>query len=218
LHDTLLQSFQGVLMNFSAVSFLIPDRPTEAQEMLEKVIGQAREAIIEGRDAVAGLRSPTAISDNLAREIGALGEQLAADPTQAARSEFRIHVEGTVRDLAPLVRDHVHRIAGEALRNAFRHAEAGRIEVEIHYERRQFRLRVLDNGKGMEQEALHGDGRHGHFGLAGLHERAALVGGELAIRSKPGSGTEIELIIPGAVAYERSQTGHGSMSSGQGAG
>src|SRR5260221_2716716 len=183
LHDTLLQSFQGVLMKFSGVTYLIRDRPAEAEETLERVIAQATQAIIEGRDAVQGLRSSTVISDDLARAIGQLGEELAADQTQQNCPEFRVRVEGTARDLAPLVRDEVHRIAAEALRNAFRHAQAGRIEVEIQYDRRQFRLRVLDNGKGIDQKVLSGGGSRGHFGLAGLRERAKLVGGKLEIWS-----------------------------------
>ena len=201
LHDTLLQSFQGVLLNFSNVTYLIRDRPAAAAEALERVIGQARQAITEGRDAVAGLRGSTANSGDLPRAIGTLGEELAADQTQQNCPEFRMGVEGTVRDLSPLVRDNVQRIASEALRNAFRHAKAGRIEVEIRYERRHLRLRVQDNGKGFDQKALSGDGRSGHFGLAGLRERAKLVGGKLAIRSQLDSGTEIELIVPASVAY-----------------
>jgi signal transduction histidine kinase len=125
-------------------------------------------------------------------------------------------VEGTARELAALVQDDVHRIASEALRNAFQHAQAGRIDVEIHYDRRQLRLRVLDNGKGIDHKVLSGGGRQGHFGLPGLHERAKLAGGKLAIWSKLDSGTKIELIIPASVAYAKSPVGTNSMSSGQG--
>lgn len=216
LHDTLLQSFQGVLMNFSGVPYLIRDRPAEAEATLERVIGQARQAIIEGRDAVQGLRSSTIISNDLARAISTLGEELAAHQTQQNGPEFRVHVKGAARDLAPLVRDDVHRIASEALRNAFRHAQAGRIEVEIRYDRRHLRLRVVDNGKGIDQKALSVGGRPGHFGLAGLHERAEIVGGKLAIRSGPDAGTEIELIIPASIAYAKSHLARRSTSSGQG--
>jgi signal transduction histidine kinase len=218
LHDTLLQSFQGVLMKFSAITYVIRDRPAEAEEMLERTIGQARQAIVEGRDAVQGLRSSTASSNDLARAIGTLGEELAADrthadQTQENRPEFRMCVKGTVIDLSPLVSDDVSRIAGEALRNAFRHAGAGRIEAEILYERRQLRLRILDDGNGIEQKILGAGGRSGHFGLAGMHERARLVGGKLAIRSEPGSGTEVELIIPASVAFAKSHVGRQSKNS-----
>jgi signal transduction histidine kinase len=205
LHDTLLQSFQGVLMKFSGVSFLIRDRPAEAEKVLESVIGQAREAISEGRDAVQGLRSSTVISNDLARAIRTFGEQLATEQIEQNCPEFRMLVDGAVRDLVPLVRDDAFRIACEALRNAFRHSRASRIEVEIQYARRHLRLRVLDNGKGIDQKALGGGAREGHFGLAGLHERAKVVSGKLAIRSRVDSGTEIELTIPGSIAYARTQ-------------
>ncbi|HEV3199385.1 MAG TPA: two-component regulator propeller domain-containing protein, partial [Bryobacteraceae bacterium] len=76
-HDTLLQSFQGVLMKFSAVSSMIPERP-EVQAKLDTVLVQARQAITEGRDAVQGLRSSTVVTNDLARAIGALGEELTA--------------------------------------------------------------------------------------------------------------------------------------------
>jgi signal transduction histidine kinase len=205
-----------VLLNFSGVTYLIRDSPAEAEEALERVIGQARQAIGEGRDALQGLRSSTIISNDLARAIGALGEELAAAETQPHGPEFRVNVKGTARDLVPLVRDEVYRIAGEALRNSFRHAQAGRIETEIVYDRRQLWLRVVDNGKGIDQKVLDGGGLAGHFGLAGLHERAKLAGGKLAIRSKLDSGTEVELVIPASVAYIKSHAARRSVSSGQG--
>jgi len=125
-------------------------------------------------------------------------------------------VEGTSKDLAPLVRDDVHRIACEAVRNAFRHAHASRIEVEIHYDRRQLRLRVVDNGKGIDQSVAGEGGRPGHFGLPGMQERAKLVGGKLALLSRRDSGTEVELTIPAAVAYTKSPVTAKAMSPGKG--
>ena len=125
-------------------------------------------------------------------------------------------MEGKSRDLAPLVRDDVHRIACEAVRNAFRHAQASRIEVEIHYERRQFRLRVVDNGKGIDQLVQGEGGRPGHFGLPGMQERAKLVGGKLAVLSRRESGTEVELTIPAALAYTKSAVTAKPISLGKG--
>ena len=203
LHDTLLQSFQGVLMKFGAVALRIKD-PPEAQEQLENIVVEARQAIIEGRDAVQGLRSSTVVTNDLARALTTLGEELTAGfaAEQAGPCpEFLVRVEGTTRDLPPLVRDDVHRIGSEAVRNAFRHAQASRIEVTIHYERRQFRLRVCDNGKGIDQSVAGEGGRPGHFGLPGMQERAKLAGGKLALRSGRDSGTEVELTIPAALAY-----------------
>jgi signal transduction histidine kinase len=215
-HDTLLQSFQGVLMKFSAVTYQIPERP-DVQKNLETILEQARQAVTEGREAVQGLRSSTVVTNDLARAIGALAEDLAARHTTPNCPEFHLRVEGESRDLAPIVRDDVHRIACEAVRNAFRHAQAGRIEVEIHYERRRLRLRVLDNGKGIDQKILGGGGRPGHFGLAGMQERAKLVGGKLTVLSRLEAGTEAELTIPASLAYAKASVERRSMSSGGGA-
>src|SRR5262249_18058054 len=187
LHDTMLQSFQGALLKFHALSYIL-DRPAEAQKTLQNVIEQARQAITEGRDAVQGLRSSTVITNDLACALTQIGEELAAGQDGQNRAAFHVQVEGESRDLHPILRNEVYRIAGEAVRNAFHHAGARRIEVEIRYDRRQFRLRVRDDGKGIDPKVLGGDGRPGHFGLPGMHERAKLVGGKLAIWSELNSG------------------------------
>jgi signal transduction histidine kinase len=105
------------------------------------------------------------------------------------------------RNLHPILRDEVYRIAAEALRNAFRHAQAARIEVELRYDAKDFTLRIRDDGRGINRDVLSGDGREGHYGLHGMRERAKLVGGELAIWSEVDSGTEVELSIPASRAY-----------------
>jgi signal transduction histidine kinase/ligand-binding sensor domain-containing protein len=212
LHDTLLQSFQGVLLKFHAVTYILPDRPAEAQRTLNEAIEEARQAIAEGRDAVQGLRSSTLVTNDLARAIGTFGEGLAADQTGGISSDFRVHVEGTPRELAPILRNEVYRIAAEALRNAFRHSGAKRIEVDICYDKRQFRMNVRDNGKGIDPQVLDQGGRVEHHGLPGMHERAKLVGAKLAIWSQPDSGTEIELVVSAAVAYAKASAGRQSLS------
>jgi signal transduction histidine kinase/ligand-binding sensor domain-containing protein len=217
LHDTLLQSFQGLLMKFHGVTYMLPDRPGEAGKMLESILAQGRNAINEGRDLVQGLRSSTVVTNDLAFAISTLGEELAADQAGQNCPDFSLHVEGTSRDLAPLVRDEIHRIVSEAVRNAFRHAQARRIEVEIRYAQRQLRLRVKDDGKGIEPKILSAGGADGHYGLPGMSERAKLVGGKLALRSQLDSGTEVELTIPGAIAYAKSPGVERSMESGKGA-
>ena len=206
LHDTLLQSFQGVLLKFHAATFLLPDRPAEARSTLEGAIEQAREAIAEGRNAVQGLRSATLAATDLARAISALGEGLSAGQNGEGSPDFRVQVEGTVRDLVPLLGDEVYRITCEAVRNAFKHAHAARIEAEIRYDQSQFRLRIRDDGKGMDSQALGPAGKPGHYGVLGMQERARLIGGKLTIWSKLGSGTEVEFTIPAAVAYAESPT------------
>ena len=202
-HDTLLQSFQGALLKFHAVAFMLPD-DSEARRNLEAVIEQARQAVAEGRDAIQGLRASASASNDLAMAISTLGERLAAEHTGLSSSGLHVRVEGTPRNLAPLVRDEVYQIASEAVRNAFRHARAERIEVDILYEKRQLRLRVRDNGIGITKNVLDGAGRAGHYGLPGMRERARLAGGKLAVWSEPNSGTEIELSIPGSLAFAKS--------------
>lgn len=211
LHDTLLQSFQGLLLKFQAITYLYPERDDEARTKLESVIEQAEQAVLEGRDAVQGLRSSAVIGTDLAEAISALGKELKGDASNQQPYNFSVGEEGATRDLAPLLRDEVYRIAGEALRNAFRHANAKRIEVEIHYDRQKFRLRIRDDGKGIDPRIVDQGGLSGHYGLAGMRERAELVGGRLEIWSEIDSGTEVELTIPASIAYAKSTAGRRSM-------
>jgi signal transduction histidine kinase len=203
LHDTLLQSFHGLLFRFQAATNMLPDRPVEAKEKFESAIDQAAQAITEGRDAVQSLRGSTVVTNDLAEAISTLGEDLAAaqaHDTAPRPAVVDVAVEGTPRDLHPILRDDIYRIAGEALRNAFRHARARRIEVQVHYDDAELRLRVRDDGKGIDPAMLDGE-RKGHFGLAGIRERAELIGGHLELWSRPGLGTEVELTIPARAAY-----------------
>lgn len=201
LHDTLLQSFHGLLLRFQSVDNMLPERPAEAKRRLQSAINQAADAITQGRDAVQGLRSSILETNNLAEAIGALANELAASVAGPNVPAFRLNVGGEPQPLHPIVRDEVYRIGGEALRNAFRHAEARRIEVEIQYEDRRFNVCVRDDGKGIDTHFAHEDGRPGHFGLHGMRERAKLVGGNLTVWGAPNAGTEIELSIPAATAY-----------------
>ena len=202
LHDTLLQSFQGLLLRFQATLNLLPGHPVEARKLLEEAVEHASQAITEGRDAISGLRMSTVEKNDLAAAIETVGEEIAAAQKNAA--QFQVVVEGTSRELHPILRDEVYRLATEALRNAFRHAAAKSVEVEIRYDARHFRLRIRDDGKGIDPEVLRGEGRQGHYGLHGMRERAKLVGGKITIWTELDSGTEIELVIPSTKAYAKS--------------
>lgn len=201
LHDTLLQSFHGLLLRFRTVHSLFSTRPGEAQQILESAIDEAREALTEGRLAVQGLRSKPVDSHEFCEAMKTLGEELASNSEQESSVALSLNVEGTPRPLQPLVRDEIYRIGSEALRNAFRHAEASRIEVQLDYGKRRFELRVLDNGRGIDPRLLNVSALPGHFGLTGMRERATKIGGKLVIWSAPASGTELELSIPGRIAY-----------------
>jgi signal transduction histidine kinase/ligand-binding sensor domain-containing protein len=181
LHDTLLQSFQGLLLRFQTAYTLFDTRPAAAKEVLGSSIDQTAQAITEGREVMQGLRASTVECNDLAQAITTLGEQLSAEARSATSAELHVEVEGTPKNLHPIVRDEIYRVASEVLRNAFRHAEARQIEVEFRYDQRQLRLRVRDDGKGIDAKFLTAEGRAGHFGLHGMRERAKLMGGKLTV-------------------------------------
>ena len=201
LHDTLLQSFHGLLLQFQTVAYLLPDRPAEAREQLDGAIAHAAKAITEGRDAVQGLRASTVERNDLAMAIRNVGGELASRASAQEPPTFSVAVEGEPRDVHPIIRDEIYKIAAEALRNAFRHAKAARVEVEIRYDDEQFRLRVRDDGTGIDAKVLANQGLEGHYGLRGMPERAALIGGKLAVWSEAGAGTEVELRVPAGKAF-----------------
>ena len=200
LHDTLLQGAHGLLLRFETVSQLWAGHPMEAKEKLDSAIKQTAEFITEARDEVQGLRASTVEGNDLALAVSTLGEELEADSTNH-RPAFRVAVEGETRNLHPILRDEIYKIAAEALRNAFRHAQARQIEVEIRYDNEQFRLRVRDDGKGVDPAILSCQGTEGHFGLPGMRERATIIGGKLAVWSEVDAGTEVEVRIPASIAY-----------------
>ena len=181
-----------------------PRASGRSAKTLEIALDRADQAINEGRDAVQGLRASAVETNDLVSAVRILGEELGAADTNQNSVVFEVEVEGVPRNLHPILRDEVYRIAAEALRNAFQHAHAQRIEVEILYGERWLRLRVRDDGKGIEPKFLSADGRAKHYGLHGMRERAQLVGGKLAVWSKLDSGTEVDLSIPASTAYATS--------------
>ena len=201
LHDTLLQSFQGLLLRFQSVSNLLPMRPGDAKQRLDDAIEHTAKAITEGRDAVHHLRSTSLVMDDLASAISSVGSEFTAGAENSDSPELSIQVEGRPRNLRPLVRDEVYRIATEALRNAFKYSQARRIELEIRFDERQLRVRIRDNGKGIDACVLAEARQSGHWGLSGMQERARVLGGNLKLWSEVNSGTEVELSVPACVAY-----------------
>ena len=204
LHDTLLQSFHGVLPRLQAVYKLLPGRVPEAREILNTTIDDAAQAITEARDAVQNLRSSTVVTNDLAKAVQILGEDLAAHQTatNGNAASFAVEVEGAPQDLHPILRDEIYRITAEAVRNAFNHARARRIEVELRYSAQDVRVRVRDDGAGIEANVLGQEGRDGHFGLAGMRERAEHIRGKLEVWSEcVRRHGEVELRLPASVAY-----------------
>ena len=197
LHDNLLQTVQGLMLSLQAVSEVMP--PGAAKNKFEKTLEIGDRAIREGRSAVQDLRLASTTSD-LTQAVRALGDELAS----GGRPSFRLVVEGSMRELRPVVRDEIYSIAREALRNAFTHACARRIEAEIGFNERLLQLRIRDDGRGITHEIAE-QGSAGHYGIAGMRERARQIDSKLVILSGPETGTEVELSVPGSVAYVKRQ-------------
>ncbi len=201
LHDTLLQSFNGLQLRFRTVHALFSKNPNQARTILEEALDDTRQALTEGRKAVQGLRPSPIEAHEMSEAIKTLIEELASDPSHTGGAEVRLNVEGTPRKKRPLIQDEIYRITSEALRNAFHHAEASRIEVQLSYGEKSFEVRVRDDGKGIDHKFLTDEGPAGHFGLRGMRERAQKIGGQLTVWSAPGSGTELALSVPAVRAY-----------------
>ncbi|MGC4051235.1 MAG: two-component regulator propeller domain-containing protein [Paludibaculum sp.] len=208
LHDTLLQSFHGLILRFQAARDMLPGEPEAACEALGSAIDRAAAAITEGRDAVQALRGEEECDDlgeSLAMVDREFRDELTGPQKPGADTSYRVLVEGTPRQLHPVVRDDLYRIAREAVRNAFRHAHAKQIELDIRYDEGALRLRVRDDGAGIDPQVLGSGRRKGHYGLPGMRERATSIGGQFEIWSELRRGTEIEVTIPGMIAYARFQ-------------
>jgi signal transduction histidine kinase/ligand-binding sensor domain-containing protein len=197
LHDTLLQGVQGLILKFQAATEEIPhDLP--ARQMMEQALDRADDVLIEGRDRVKDLRIQPTTAPDLPQAIGAMGAELAKEHA----NHFNLSVEGTPRPLDPIVREEALRIAHEALTNAFRHAQATKIETEIIYRSSELQLRFRDDGRGIESSIL-ATGRPDHWGLPGMRERARKIRAGFEVWSRQGAGTEIELRVPARIAYSR---------------
>ena len=201
LHDTLLQGFLAASMQLSAaVGAMAPDAPERSR--LDRVLELVRRMIGEGRSAVLGLRSGGPEGEDLEGALSRVPEELGSPGAVA----FRIETVGAPRPLREIARHEIYRIGREALANAYLHAGPSKVEVEIEHGKSAFKLRVRDDGSGFDpkepaEEA--GKDGHGHWGLAGMRERAERIGARLAVWSAPGRGTEVELILPAAVAYRK---------------
>jgi signal transduction histidine kinase len=206
LHDTLLQSFQGAVFQFQAARKLLLRNADNAMEFVNEAIEAAESGIKEGRAAIRDLRPEDAAQRDLPELLRDAGHELAA--AQAAHASdgavpnYQVVVEGTQRNLSPMLQDEIYRIAREVIRNAFAHAAASRIEVEIRYNDDELRVRIRDDGKGIEREILEA-GREGHWGIPGMRERAQKIGAQLEFWSEVGAGTEVQLTVPAAMAYEK---------------
>jgi ligand-binding sensor domain-containing protein/signal transduction histidine kinase len=195
LHDTLLQGLLSASMQLDvAVDQVSADSP--AKPLLNRVLQLMGQVVEEGRDALRGLRWSGRDGFNLEQAFSRVPGELALQK----EIPFRVIVDGLPRSLHPVIRDEVYRIGREALVNAYRHAQASSIEVELQYTASHLRILIRDDGHGIDPQVLR-SGREGHWGLPGMRERAERIGAKLKVWSRSAAGTEIELVVPGNVAY-----------------
>ena len=190
LHDTFLQTVQALTLRLDTVVRTLPAGDA-TRGKLEQVLNDTDQAIAEGRDQLQDLR----MADGAMLERGikdALRELQASHPGIAAGLE----VNGEAACLGPAMDEDIAEIAREAVRNAFRHAGATRIEVRLTYGGRQLALEIIDDGCGIEDAVLRAGRRDGHWGLVGMRERAARIAGQLQIDSSAGRGTKVGLVVP----------------------
>jgi signal transduction histidine kinase len=204
LHDTFLQTIQG--------SKLVADRAlkpstdaTRMRQALEQLSGWLGKATEEGRAALNSLRTTTTQTNDLAEALRRVTENGLIPSSMSVT----FSVVGDAREMHPIVRDEIYRIGYEAIRNAFAHSSASRLEVELRYAN-DLALRVSDNGIGIDP-AIADTGKDGHFGLQGMRERAARIDGKLTIVSSTNSGTEIRLIVPGGIIFQKRMPGRRSL-------
>lgn len=197
LHDTLLQGFFSLSMQLHQAVDQLPDccaakpRFRDLCELCDRVLE-------EGRVALQGLRSPVSAYSSLGHALANVPVVLGLPP----EVDFRVIVEGKQRVLKSAMRDEIYRIGREAIVNAYRHAHAGNIETAIEYTPKEIRVAVRDNGCGIDGEKLH-PVKNGHWGIQGMRERAERIGARFRIMSRVALGTEVELRVPGRIAFEQ---------------
>ena len=195
LHDTLLQGLMSASMQLHVANDrLAEDSP--AKPLVNRVMELMGQVIQEGRDAVRGLRSTSGNTDDLETAFSQIRQQLGNGEVK----DYRVIVEGKPARLHPIIRDEAYRIGREALVNAFHHSRADKIEVELEYSNKNLRIVVRDDGAGIDEQVLQ-SGKDGHWGLAGMRERAESIGARLRVWSRQNAGTEVELVIPGHIAF-----------------
>lgn len=199
LHDTLLQSIQGLSMRFQAIANRVPEGDA-LRDSMERALDRAEDVLVEARDRVRGLREHTVDSRGLAVALQELAAEYAQEHTVPIGVDARIDASGMDR----AVRDELYGVTREALHNAVAHADASRIDIVLDVEGRDLVLHVCDDGRGMD-EAMLREGREGHWGLRGIRERAVAIGGMASITSRLAGGTVVTVRIP----VERAFPGRG---------
>lgn len=206
LHDTLLQGVLSASMQLNVASDKLSSE-SPAKPLVRRVLELMGQVIEEGRRALQGLRASREGVLELDRAFSRVPEELALE----ASVDFHVIVEGQARRLHPIIHDEVYLIGREAIANAFRHACAKTIDLALEYHGNELRMVVRDDGHGIDPKVIQ-SGRDGHWGLSGMRERAERIGASLKVSSSAAGGTEVDLRVPGRIAFESSTSKETSRS------
>jgi signal transduction histidine kinase len=190
LHDTLLQSVQGLILRFQSSVDRMPDGDA-TRATLERSLDRAEQVLAEGRDRVTDLRAPAREHETLGERLERLGDDLAAE--HGPPFSLTLHGEGA--PLPDRVHDEAHHIGAEALTNAYRHAGASHVHLLLRQTPSRLVMEIADDGRGLLPTQEHAAGRAGHWGIAGMRERARAIGATLTLNSAPGEGTRVRLEV-----------------------
>jgi signal transduction histidine kinase len=187
LHDTFSQGFTALAVHLEAATRRLATTPDRARENLEEAKMVVRDSLTDARRAIWALRPESLDRGDLPDALGEMPSRLGAE------HPVEIRVDGQRRALSPELELALVRVGQEALTNAFKHAQAGRIELAIGYAPDRVRMTVIDDGRGFDSRA---PAARGHFGLRGIRERVEALGGTLEVRSREGGGTEVSVEVP----------------------
>jgi len=192
IHDTLAQGMAAVSMQIELAKAARKDDKPALGRYLDSAHEMLRGTLAEARASIWKMRSQLLENEDLAGAIETVLHRLAADlPVQT-----RFTVIGNRRRLAPVTENELLRIAQEAITNAIKHAKPRAIDITLGFAEKQVQLAVTDDGTGFDVEQA--SSQAGHYGIAGLRERATELGATLKIDSSAGRGTRIEVIVPTA--------------------
>jgi signal transduction histidine kinase len=189
LHDTLLQGLQGILLEIEVLSSRLPEEERARATTIEQKL---RHIVVAGRNAINALRLPDEDEEDWMAATLEMGEHAASD----SKAKFTLMIKGSPWKLRPKVRVEVLAVVREGLRNAFEHSLAKNISVVVIYAKRRLKISIQDNGIGVSEQRLELCQKEGHWGIAGMHERAEKLGGRLMIKSRRSRGTTVGLVIP----------------------
>ena len=206
IHDTLLQGFTGIALKLVAAISRVTE-PVESVVALRDLVGLAQRTLADARRAVWDLRSPALAAADFPSALRTAAE----DCVRGTTLELEYDVGGSARPVDPDVEAVMVRVAQESITNVVKHADAETVRVRLSFEARRVRLSIIDDGRGFAVPSdlqVYG----GHWGLLGMRERASQINGKLSLRSTPGYGTEVVLLVPYAPGHRSTAVSAASSS------